>query len=162
MHATTVASNTVLEGRGARTALITTEGFRDVLEMRRLRIPVMYDLQYDKPPPLVPRRRRYEIAERAGPRGDVWRELDPASVAAVAEAVKRDGVDSAAIALLHSYANPEHEHRAAELVRGRPRRRGLRHLLGRHLAGDPRVRADEHGRRQRLRGAGGDATTSAR
>ena len=117
VHATTVASNTVLEGRGARTALITTEGFRDVLEMRRLRIPVMYDLQYDKPPPLVPRRRRYEIAERAGPRGDVWRELDPASVAAVAEAVKRDGVDSAAIALLHSYANPEHEHRAAELVR---------------------------------------------
>ena len=117
VHATTVASNTVLEGRGARTALITTEGFRDVLEMRRLRIPVMYDLQYDKPPPLVPRRRRYEIAERAGPRGEVWRELDPASVAAVAEAVKRDGVDSAAIALLHSYANPEHEHRAAELVR---------------------------------------------
>jgi N-methylhydantoinase A len=117
VHATTVASNTVLEGRGARTALITTEGFRDVLEMRRLRIPVMYDLQYDKPPPLVPRRRRYEIAERAGPRGEVWRELDPASVAAVAAAVKRDGVDSAAIALLHSYANPEHEHRAAELVR---------------------------------------------
>ena len=117
MHATTVASNTVLEGRGARTALITTEGFRDVLEMRRLRIPVMYDLQYDKPPPLVPRRRRYEIAERVGPRGDVWRELDPASVAAVAEAVKRDGVDSVAIALLHSYANPEHEQRAAELVR---------------------------------------------
>src|SRR5690349_19701201 len=59
VHATTVASNTVLEGRGARTALITTEGFRDVLEMRRLRIPVMYDLQYDKPPPLVPRRRRF-------------------------------------------------------------------------------------------------------
>src|ERR1700730_10071744 len=54
VHATTVASNTVLEGRGARTALITTEGFRDVLEMRRLRIPVMYDLQYDKPAPLVP------------------------------------------------------------------------------------------------------------
>ena len=68
VHATTVASNTVLEGRGARTALITTEGFRDVLEMRRLRIPVMYDLQYDKPSPLVPQAAALEIGERMGPR----------------------------------------------------------------------------------------------
>ena len=84
MHASTVASNTILEGRGARTALITTEGFRDVLEMRRLRIPVLYDVQYESPPPLVPRRLRYEIAERLGPRGEVWRELDEAAVEAVA------------------------------------------------------------------------------
>src|SRR5947209_10511264 len=92
VHATTVASNTVLEGRGARTALITTEGFRDVLEMRRLRIPVMYDLQYDKPAPLVPRRRRLEIGERMGPRGDVWRSVDRESVQVAAEAIRRDEV----------------------------------------------------------------------
>jgi len=117
VHATTVASNTVLEGRGARTALITTEGFRDVLEMRRLRIPVMYDLQYEKPPPLVPRRRRFEIAERMGPRGEVWRDVERQSVATVAEAVRRDEVEAVAIALLNSYANPHHEHEAAELLR---------------------------------------------
>jgi N-methylhydantoinase A len=117
VHATTVASNTVLEGRGARTALLTTDGFRDVLEMRRLRIPVMYDLQYDKPAPLVPRRRRLEVGERMGPRGDVWRALDKASVHAAAEAIRRDEVGAVAISFLHSYANAEHEHEAAELVR---------------------------------------------
>jgi len=117
VHATTVASNTVLEGQGARTALITTAGFRDVLEMRRLRIPVMYDLQYEKPAPLVPRRRRYEVAERTGPGGETWRELDEGSVLAAAEAVRSDDVDALAISLLHSYASPEHEHRVAELVR---------------------------------------------
>ncbi len=117
VHATTVASNTVLEGQGARTALITTTGFRDVLEMRRLRIPVMYDLQYDKPAPLVPRRRRYEVDERSGPGGESWRELDETSVVAAAEAVHDDGADALAIALLHSYASPEHEHRVAAIVR---------------------------------------------
>jgi N-methylhydantoinase A len=117
VHATTVASNTVLEGQGARTALITTAGFRDVLEMRRLRIPVMYDLQYDKPAPLVPRRRRYEVEERTGPHGETWRPLDEGSVRAAAQAVRGDEVDAVAIALLHSYASPEHEHRVAEIVR---------------------------------------------
>jgi N-methylhydantoinase A len=117
VHATTVASNTVLEGRGARTALITTEGFRDVLEMRRLRIPVMYDLQYEKPAPLVPRRLRLEISERMGPRGEVWRRLGVDSVRAAVETIRRDEVGAVAISFLHSYANPEHEHEAAELVR---------------------------------------------
>jgi N-methylhydantoinase A len=117
VHATTVASNTVLEGRGARTALLTTEGFRDVLEMRRLRIPVMYDLQYEKPAPLVPRRRRLEIGERIGPSGFVWRGLDRDSVHAAAEAIRRDAVDAVAISFLHSYANPAHENEAAELLR---------------------------------------------
>jgi N-methylhydantoinase A len=117
VHATTVASNTVLEGRGARTALITTEGFRDVLEMRRLRIPVMYDLQYDKPAPLVPRRLRLEVSERMGPRGEVWRGIGVDSVRAAVETIRRDEVGAVAISFLHSYANPDHEHEAAELVR---------------------------------------------
>ena len=69
-HASTVATNAIIELKGARTGLITTKGFRDVLEMRRLRIPVLYDLQYRKPPPLVPRRLRLEVDERMGPRGD--------------------------------------------------------------------------------------------
>jgi N-methylhydantoinase A len=116
VHATTVASNTVLEGSGARTALITTKGFRDVLEMRRLRIPVMYELQYEKPAPLVPRRRRYEVAERIGPRGEVRIPIERASVEAVAEAIRQDEVDSVSIAYLHSYANPDHEHLTAALV----------------------------------------------
>src|SRR4030095_2740393 len=68
-HASTVATNAIIELKGARTGLITTKGFRDVLEMRRLRIPVLYDLQYRKPPPLVPRRLRLEIEKRVGTRG---------------------------------------------------------------------------------------------
>jgi N-methylhydantoinase A len=117
VHATTVASNAVLEGKGAKTALITTQGFRDVLEMRRLRIPVLYDLQYVKPAPLVPRRRRYEVPERIGPRGDVRVPLDEAAVRDVAHALAAEGVDALAISMLHAYANPAHERRAAEIVR---------------------------------------------
>ena len=117
VHASTIASNTVLEGVGARTALITTEGFRDVLEMRRLRIPVLYDLRWEKPAALVPRRRRYEVRERLGPRGEVRVALDEASVRDVAARIAADGVDAVAICLLHSYASPAHELRVAEIVR---------------------------------------------
>jgi N-methylhydantoinase A len=117
VHATTVAANTILEQKGSTTALITTAGFRDVLEMRRLRIPVLYDIQYDKPPPLAPRRLRFEVAERMGPRGEVRMPLDEASVEAAAKRVKDSGVEAVAICLLHSYANPEHEQRVAAIVR---------------------------------------------
>ena len=103
-HASTVATNAIIELKGARTGLITTKGFRDVLEMRRLRIPVLYDLQYRKPPPLVPRRLRLEIDERMGPRGAVWAPLDEQSVIAAAKALRDAGVQSIAISLLHSYA----------------------------------------------------------
>ena len=119
VHATTVATNTILEMKGARTALVTTAGFRDVLEMRRLRIPVLYDLQYDKPPPLAPRRLRFEVVERMGARGDVRVALDEASVAAVAERIAAAEVDAVAVCLLHAYANPAHERRVAELLRAR-------------------------------------------
>ena len=117
VHATTVATNTILEHKGAKTALITTEGFRDVLEMRRLRIPVMYDLQYDKPAPLVPRRLRFELPERMGPRGEVKKPVDEAQARAIARRLLEEGVESVAICLLHSYANAAHEQRAGELVR---------------------------------------------
>ena len=114
VHATTVATNTILEQKGARTGLIMTRGFRDVLEMRRLRIPVMYDLQYEKPPPLVPRRLRREVDERLGPDGAVRRALDPASLDAAVADLRREGVEAAAVSLLHAYANPAHERRVAD------------------------------------------------
>ena len=117
VHATTVATNTILEQKGARTGLITTRGFRDVLEMRRLRIPVMYDLQYEKPPPLVPRRLRREVDERLGPDGAVRRALDPASLDAAVADLRREGVEAAAVSLLHAYANPAHEREVAARLR---------------------------------------------
>ena len=117
VHATTVATNTILEQKGARTGLVTTRGFRDVLEMRRLRIPVMYDLQYEKPPPLVPRRLRREVDERLGPDGSVRRALDPISLDAAVADLRREGVEAVAVSLLHAYANPVHEQRAAERLR---------------------------------------------
>ncbi len=117
VHASTIASNTILEGHGARTALVTTEGFRDVLEMRRLRIPVLYDIQYDVPPPLVPRRLRYEVRERLGPRGETWAALDEQSVRDAARRIRGEAVEAVAIALLHAYADDAHERRVEEIVR---------------------------------------------
>jgi N-methylhydantoinase A len=117
VHASTIASNTILEGRGARTALVTTEGFRDVLEMRRLRIPVLYDIQYESPTPLVPRRLRFEVSERLGPRGEVWAELDETGVHEVAGRLRDEKVEAVAIALLHSYVDDEHERRVEQIVK---------------------------------------------
>lgn len=117
VHATTVATNAVLEGKGAKTGLITTTGFRDVLEMRRIRVPDMYNLDYRKPDPLVPRRLRREVVERVGPGGEVRRVLDEASVRAAARRLRDDGVEAVAVALLHAYANPAHERRVAEVLR---------------------------------------------
>ena len=117
VHATTVATNAILENKGAKTGLITTAGFRDVLEFRRIRIPVMYDLNWEKPKALVPRRLRVEVSERLGPDGSVWRPLNDESVRQAAEHLLRAEVESVAICLLHSYASPAHELRVAELVR---------------------------------------------
>jgi N-methylhydantoinase A len=117
VHGTTVATNAILEAKGARTGLITTEGFRDVLELRRLRIPEMYTLNWTKPPPLVPRRLRREAREKTGPRGEVRIPLDEATVIAACERLIREDVAAVAIAYLHSYANPDHEKRSAEIVR---------------------------------------------
>jgi N-methylhydantoinase A len=116
VHASTIATNAILEFKGAKTALLTTRGFRDILEIRRLRIPVLYDLQYKKPPPLVPRRLRLEINERLGARGVELEALDEESVRRATRILRDAGVEAVAISLLHSYANPLHERRVAELV----------------------------------------------
>jgi len=117
VHAFTVATNALLTGNGARVALITTKGFRDVLEIARLRMPQLYNMDWDKPKPLVPRRLRFEIEERMGGDGAVVRPLDPASVLAALEKMRGQEVDSVAICLLHAYANPAHERAVMELVR---------------------------------------------
>jgi N-methylhydantoinase A len=119
VHGTTVATNAILEGRGARTALLTTRGFRDVLELRRLRVPQLYDLFYRPPAPIVERRLRLEVGERIGPRGDVIEPLDEASVRAAVERARGDNAEAIAVCLLHSYANGEHERRVGAMIRDR-------------------------------------------
>src|SRR5215831_4826445 len=86
LHGTTVGSNTLVQRSGARTGLITTRGFRDVLEIGRIRMPDMFDLTWDKPKPLVPRRRRFEVTERIAADGSVVIPLDEDGVVALGEA----------------------------------------------------------------------------
>jgi N-methylhydantoinase A len=117
VHGTTVATNAVLEHRGALTALVTTAGFRDVLELRRLRIPRMYEPFWRKPEPLVPRRLRFEIGERMAADGTVLRPLDGDEARAVAADLRDAGVESVAVCLLHSYLYPEHEERLGAILR---------------------------------------------
>ena len=118
-HGFTVATNAIIEEKGAHTALITTEGFRDVLEFRRNRTPRLYDLYYEKSPALVKRQYRLEVAERLNFRGEVLRPLDTVSVDRAAQAVADSGAESVAVCLLHSYANPAHEQFVAGKVRER-------------------------------------------
>ena len=114
IHATTVATNTILEGRGAKAGLITTQGFRDVLEFRRLRIPEMYTLTFKRPEPLVPRNLRFELGERMGADGAAVRPLDLTEVDTIAERLIAEGVESVAVCLINSYANKAHEVAVAE------------------------------------------------
>jgi N-methylhydantoinase A len=117
LHATTVGSNTVLEGKGARTALITTKGFRDILEIRDLRMPRLYDISWTKPKALVERRLRLEVTEKLRPDGSVSVPLDMGTLEPVIAMLKAEKVTSVAICLLHSYANPAHEQVVAQAVR---------------------------------------------
>src|SRR5215470_8509805 len=109
LHGTTVASNAILELKGARTGLITTRGFRDVFEIRTLRMPRLYDITWTKPPQLVERYLRVEVDERINARGEVERPLARAEIARAVEELMGHGVEAIAVCLLHSYANPVHE-----------------------------------------------------
>ena len=119
LHGTTVATNAILERRGAPTGLLTTEGFRDVLEIGRLRLARLYDLDFERPAPLVPRRWRQTVTERLDHLGDVLVPLDPASVHVAMDRFIAEGVRSVAICLIHSYADPRHERAVAAIVRER-------------------------------------------
>jgi N-methylhydantoinase A len=115
-HGTTVATNIVIERRGARTGLLTTRGFRDVLELGRQSRPSIYDYRVQKPPPLVPRDRRFEVTGRIGPDGSVLVPLDEASLAAAVEGLRAAGVESVAICFLHAWRTAAHEERARRAV----------------------------------------------
>lgn len=116
VHATTLFSNAVIERKGALTGLITTTGFRDVLEIGRERKFELYDINITKPKPLVPRHLRAEIEERLGPDGMVRTPLNEESVLRAVATLRTEGVISLAVALLHAYANPDHERRVVDLV----------------------------------------------
>jgi N-methylhydantoinase A len=115
-HGTTVATNTVLEGRGARTGVITTEGFRDLLELGRQRRPHLYDLQADKPEPLARRAFRLEVPERVSGSGDVSRPLDLEAVRRAVQQLRDAGLEAVAVCFLYSYLAPEHEEEVAAIV----------------------------------------------
>jgi N-methylhydantoinase A len=119
VHGTTVATNAIAEHRGAKTALLTTRGFRDVLELRRLRTPELYSLFYSPPRPLAERRLRLEVDERTGADGEVIRPLDESTVHAAIDRIVKEGAEAVAVCLLHSYRNPAHERRVGEIVRER-------------------------------------------
>src|ERR1700688_4293323 len=119
LHGTTVGSNTILQRKGARTGLITTRGFRDVLEIGRIRMPDMFDLTWEKPKPLVPRRHRTEVTERMAADGGVVEPLSESSVVAVGEQLVAAGIETVAICLINSYRNPAHEQRIEAILRQR-------------------------------------------
>ncbi len=116
-HGTTVATNTALEGTGARLAALVTEGHGDVLVVGRGNRTVMYDIKAPPPPPVVPRDRIFGVRERMLASGEVLRALDEEQVAAIADRLKAEGVTAIAVCFLHSYANPAHEQVAAALLR---------------------------------------------
>jgi N-methylhydantoinase A len=115
-HGMTVATNALLERRGGRTALVTTEGFRDVVEIGRQNRPALYDLARDRPPPLVPRELRFTVRERMGPSGVVVR-LDDGELARIVASLRAAEVEAVAVCLLFGFLHPEHERRIGQAIR---------------------------------------------
>ncbi|CAN5578616.1 hydantoinase/oxoprolinase family protein [soil metagenome] len=117
-HGTTVATNALLERKGARTALVTTEGFRDIIEIGRQNRPSLYDLTASRPPPLVSRDLRFVVRERMGPGGEI-EPLDEACLDEISGRIAESGAEAVAVCFLFAFLHPAHEHRAAELLRAR-------------------------------------------
>jgi len=116
LHGTTVASNAILEHKGAKTGLIGTKGFRDILEIGNLRVPKLYDLQWNKPPALVDRYLRLMVNERINNRGAVLTPLDMEEVEAAVDKLIAEDVEVIAVALINSFANPAHEHAIRDVI----------------------------------------------
>jgi N-methylhydantoinase A len=116
IHGTTLATNALIERKGAKTALLTTEGFRDVVEIRHENRFEQYDVDIDLPPPLVPRRLRLPVRERIDAQGNVLVPLDEASVARAIETLTAQEVEAVAVGLLHSFTNSEHERRVGDAL----------------------------------------------
>ncbi len=119
VHATTVATNAIIEGKTAKTAFVTTQGFRDMLEIARQIRPSLYDLQFEKPAPLVPRQLCFEIRERLDAKGNVVTPLDEKALAIVVDQLAESEVEAIAICLLHSYRNPDHEQKVGEAIKAK-------------------------------------------
>jgi len=119
VHATTVATNTIIERKGARCALITTKGFRDVLELGRYRTPRLYDLEFRKPDPLIERRLRFELDERIAADGTILKNINQTDLEAIAKKIEDSDVEAVAITLINSYVNPTHELAVAEYLANR-------------------------------------------
>jgi N-methylhydantoinase A len=117
IHGTTLATNAIIERRGARTALVATQGFRDVLDIGTESRYDQYDLAIEKPKPLAPRSLRFTVPERIDAHGTVRLPLDETAVRGLASELRAQNVESVALAFLHSYANPEHERRAAAILK---------------------------------------------
>ncbi|MCH7822883.1 MAG: hydantoinase/oxoprolinase family protein [Proteobacteria bacterium] len=116
VHGSTLVINTIVQENGARVGLVTTQGFRDVLELGRGSREDIYDLFYKPPPPLVPRYLRFEVPERLDYLGNIVTPLDEAAALETARTLKAAGVDSIAVCFLHAYVNPAHERRMAEII----------------------------------------------
>jgi N-methylhydantoinase A len=108
-HGTTVATNAIIERRGVPVALVTTEGFRDILELGRFRVPRLYDLDFRKLEPLVERRLRFEVPERVGGAGEIIKPVDLTALERVAAAIAAEHVPAVAICFINSYVNPDNE-----------------------------------------------------
>ena len=120
-HGTTVATNALIQRKGARVAMVTTKGFRDLLEIGRQTRPLNYDMQADFPPPVVPRRRRFEVAERLLADASVMTPISESDVAAAIDAIRDAKVEAVAVCFLFAYLSPEHERRVeAELAKALP------------------------------------------
>jgi len=112
-HGTTVATNALIQRRGGRVAMVTTGGFRDLLEIGRQTRPKMYDLRADHPSPLAPRERRFEVVERVGSRGEVLAPLSDESIREAVRLVRESAAEACAVCLLFAFRNPDHERRIA-------------------------------------------------
>ena len=116
IHATTVATNAIIQGETAKTAFVTSDGYRDMLEIARQTRPSLYDLQFEKPQPLVPRYLCYGVPERMSAHGEVAQELDADALRKVAATLREEGVEAVAVCFLHSYAYGEHEQEAGRIL----------------------------------------------
>ena len=118
-HGTTLVINSLIQRKGAKTALVTSKGFRDILEIARGNRPDPFDLHYQRDEPLIPRELRLEVPERTGSKGEVVNPLDVPALETLAGEIRKLDVESVAVFFMNSYVNPSHEEAAAEILRER-------------------------------------------
>ncbi|MGH7089952.1 MAG: hydantoinase/oxoprolinase N-terminal domain-containing protein, partial [Stellaceae bacterium] len=116
-HGTTLVINAIIQRKGSHAVLVTTRGFRDVLEIARGNRPDPFDLYYRRDEPLIPRERRFEVTERIGSRGEIVTPLDESGLCTLSRTLAEQGIEAVAVSFMNAYANPEHEERAVAMLR---------------------------------------------